>query len=99
MKRCALTGALQPAPATVTTRPNRRIAEPRAFRLRMILASRRLPLRQEIAHALKRLQDVLGRVGVGQPQIAFAEDAEVRPADGDDSGLVEQRVRQLLRLP
>ena len=43
--------------------------------------SRRLAARQEIAHAVERLQNVLGRVGVGQAHIALAENAEIRPAD------------------
>ncbi len=33
---------------------------------------RRLPRRQERAHAVERLEDVLGRVGVGEPHIALA---------------------------
>ncbi len=60
---------------------------------------RRLAARQEFAHAVERLQDVLGRVGVGQPHIALAENAEVRPADDGDAGIVQQRRRQRLRLP
>ena len=48
-------------------------------------------VRQELAHAVERLQDVLGRIGVGQPHIAFAENAEIGPADDGDAGIVEQR--------
>ena len=50
------------------------------------LALRRLPGRQKLAHAIERLEDVLGRIGVGQPHIAFAENAEIRPADDGDAG-------------
>src|SRR5262245_35368001 len=45
------------------------------------LGSRRLAARQKIAHAVERLENVLGRVGVGQPHVALAQDAEVRAAD------------------
>ena len=52
---------------------------------------RRLPVRQKLAHAVERLQDVFGRVGVGQPHIALAENAEIRPADDGDAGIFQQR--------
>src|SRR5215813_4121087 len=58
-----------------------------------------LAARQEIAHAVERLEDVLGRVGVGEPHVALAEDAEIGPADDGDAGVVEQRIGKRLRLP
>src|SRR3954451_4399733 len=65
----------------------------------IVRMSRRLAAGQELPHALERLEDVLGRVGVGQPDVAFAEDAEVRPADGNDTGVVEQRGGEFLGFP
>jgi len=53
----------------------------------------------KLAHAIQRFQDILGRVGVGQPQIAFAENAEVRPPDQRDAGVVEHRGGERLCLP
>src|SRR5262245_28377942 len=64
-----------------------------------IATSRGLAGGEEGAHSVERLEDVLGRVGVGQTQIAFAENAEVGAADGDDAGVVEQGVGELLGLP
>ena len=54
---------------------------------------------QEFAHAVERLQDVLGRVGVGQSHIAFAKYAEIRPADDGNAGIFQQRRGERLRLP
>src|SRR5262245_4939800 len=59
----------------------------------------RLAACQKIAHAVERLQDVLGRVGVREPHIAFPKDAEVGATDNGDAGVVEQRVGERLRLP
>src|SRR4051794_11011033 len=71
----------------------------RSPRAMTMLKLRCLTARQELAHAVQRLQNVLGRVGVGQAHVAFAEDAEVRAADGDDAGVVEQRAGELLGFP
>src|SRR6185312_5407816 len=60
---------------------------------------RRFAVRQKLAHASERLQDVLGRIGVRQPQVALAENAEIGPADDGDAGLVEQRRGERLGLP
>src|SRR5258708_10141116 len=60
---------------------------------------RRLAARQELAHAVERLQNVLGRIGVGEPHIAFAQHAEIGPADDGDAGVLEQRGGEGLRLP
>src|SRR5262249_5302746 len=54
---------------------------------------------QELAHAVERAQDVLGRVGVGKAHIAFAKNAEVGAADDRDAGVLEQRGSERLRLP
>src|ERR1051325_11690913 len=54
---------------------------------------------QKFAHAVERLEDFLGRVGVGQPHIAFAEHPEVRSAYDRHPGVLEQRRGERLRLP
>src|ERR1044072_5214373 len=59
----------------------------------------RFPRGQEFAHPAQRLDDVLGGVGVGQAQIAFAQDAEVRTADQSHAGFVQQRIGERLGLP
>src|SRR5438876_1002200 len=56
-------------------------------------ASRRLAAPEKRVHPLQRLQDILRRVGVGNADIALGEDAKVRPADGGDAGVIEQRGR------
>src|SRR3954452_3615354 len=60
---------------------------------------RRFAVRQELAHAVERLKDVLGRVGVGHAHVPFAENPEVRAADQRDAAIIEQRGRERLRLP
>src|SRR5215813_12337747 len=54
-------------------------------------ALRRLAAAQEFAHALERAQDVLGRVGVGQPHVTFAQNAKVGAADNGDAAILQQR--------
>src|SRR5438128_624492 len=61
--------------------------------------SRRLAALEELAHAVEGAQDVLGRVGVGDAQVALGEDAEVGAADERDARVVEQRRGERLRLP
>ena len=56
----------------------------------------RLAIGQELPHSIESTQDVLGRIGVGQAHIAFAENAEVRPADDGDAGILQQRRRRAL---
>src|SRR5712691_4388733 len=60
---------------------------------------RRLTARQELAHAVERLQNVLGRIGVGEPHIAFAQHAEIGTADDGDAGVLQERGGEGLRLP
>ena len=43
---------------------------------------------EEVGHALHGAEDVLGRVGVGDADIALAEDAEIRAADDRDTLVV-----------
>src|SRR5579884_3176065 len=74
--RLYLTIAPSPGPAfgRTTLSPNgERVTAGTAVPLR------RLAARQEFAHALERAQDVLGRIGVRQPHVALAENAEVGP--------------------
>src|SRR6476620_6946838 len=54
---------------------------------------------QEITHSAERLQNILGRVGVGQPHIAFAENPEIGTADDGDAGIVKERIGKRLRHP
>ena len=63
------------------------------------LCSSRLSFRQELAHSLESPSDVFGRVGVGEADIAFAVDAEIRSADGRDAGLLQERRGERLCLP
>ena len=51
-------------------------------RLRVVVAG------EEVGHALHGAEDVLGRVGVGDADIALAEDAEIRAADDRDTLVV-----------
>src|SRR5262252_7183008 len=69
------------------------------FKFRVHLPSGRLAIRQEFAHAVERLDNVLGRVGVREPHISLAEDAEVRAADDGDARILQQRRGERLRLP
>src|SRR5215813_12650496 len=61
--------------------------------------SRRLAGVEELPHTVERAHDVLGGVGVGQAEIALAENAEIRTADDRDAGILQQRRRERLRLP
>src|SRR5712691_8092025 len=54
------------------------------------LSSGRLAGGEEFAHAIEGLEDVLGRVGVGEPHISLAEDAEIRAADDGDAGILQE---------
>jgi hypothetical protein len=58
---------------------------------------RRLPGRQKFAHAVERFEDVRGRIGVGQPHIALAKHAKIRPADDGDAGILQERGGASLR--
>ena len=55
--------------------------------------------RQKLAHAAERLDDIFRRIGVGQPHITLAEDAEIRPADDGDAGFIQQRGGERFCLP
>src|ERR1700678_2314324 len=55
------------------------------FHLEARLSSRRLAAGEKFTHAVECLEDVLGRVGVGQPHISLAQNAEVRAADDGDA--------------
>src|SRR5215475_10210300 len=57
------------------------------------------PLRQKVAHAIERLQDVFRRVGIGQAYVTFTENSEIRPANDGDTSIFQERRRQRLRLP
>src|ERR1051326_7276998 len=61
--------------------------------------SSRLAGLEEIAHPAQRLLDILRRIGIGQAQIALAQDAEIRSADQRHAGLIQQRIGQRLGLP
>src|SRR5688572_5658831 len=54
-------------------------------------SSRRLAPSQEFAHSIERTQNVLGRIGVGEPHVALAQNAEVRAADDGDARVVQER--------
>src|SRR6267154_2138055 len=62
-------------------------------------ASGRLAAGEELAHAIERLEDVLGRIGIGEPHVAFAENAEVRPPDNRNTCILQQGRGERLRLP
>src|SRR5262249_7287797 len=64
-----------------------------------ILRLGRLAARQEFAHAIERAQNVLRRVGIGQPHVAFAENAKIGATDDGDASILQQGVRERLRLP
>src|ERR1700738_4909739 len=63
------------------------------------LSSGCLAARQEFAHAVERFENVLGRVGVGEPHVSLAEDAEVRAADDGNARILQQRRGERLRFP
>src|SRR5579859_2456012 len=50
-----------------------------------------LAARQELAHAVERLEDVRGRVGVGEPHIALTQDAEIWSANDGDTSILKER--------
>src|SRR5690606_37380351 len=56
-------------------------------------------LLEELLDAPDRAQDIFLRVGVGEPQVALAVDAEIRPTDQRDAFLLEECGSQLLGLP
>src|SRR5229473_4417648 len=62
-------------------------------------SSGRLAAGEEFAHAIERLEDVLGRVGIGEPHVALAENAEVRPPDNRNTCILQQGRGEGLRLP
>src|SRR5258708_29081328 len=63
------------------------------------VSSGRLAAGEELAHAIERLENVLGRVGIREPHIALAENPEVRPADNRATCILQQRRGARLRLP
>lgn len=75
------------------TSARHRAATPRADSLSCDLQSRqgsgRSATRQEVAHASQRLHNILRRIGVRQPHIALAQNAEIGTADHSDAGVVE----------
>src|SRR5690606_32633346 len=54
------------------------------------------PLDQQCADPFDGFFDVLGRVGVGEADVALSVDAEGRAGDGRDAGLFEHLVLQFL---
>ena len=54
---------------------------------------------QEDVDALERALNGLARIGVGEPQITLAVDAEIGPADRRHARLLQQRRGERLRLP
>src|SRR4051794_8167870 len=58
-----------------------------------------LPTRKEFAHAVEGAKNILGRIGVAEPHVALAEDAEVGTADDGNAGVLQQRGRERLCLP
>src|SRR5262249_5466479 len=58
-----------------------------------------LPVRQEVTHAVERLQNVFARVGIGQTYIAFPENSEIRSPDDGDAYVLQERRCERLRLP
>jgi hypothetical protein len=61
--------------------------------------SRCLTAREERAHAVERPQNILGRVGVREPDITLAENAEIGAADDGDAGILQERGGKRLCLP
>src|SRR3978361_1768244 len=56
--------------------------------------SGRLAGAEELAHAAQRLENIFGGVGIGKPQIALAQDAEIRAPDQRHAGLVQHGIGQ-----
>src|SRR4029079_2364796 len=58
-----------------------------------------LPVREKLAHAIERLQDVFRRVRIAHADVALAQNAEIGPANNGNARIFEERRGKSLGFP